>query len=91
LPWVKPLIEHPSESEVLPWDYEEGDRKIKTYIWFKDHDFVVIMKKYPDGKRRLITSFYVDEPFKRKDFARKICESHIKKGLLRRQTHLLRL
>ena len=71
LPWVKPLIEHPSESEVLAWDYEEGDRTIKTYIWIKDHDFVVIMKKYPDGKRRLVTSFYVDKPYKRKDFERK--------------------
>jgi len=71
LPWVKPLIEHPSKSEVLAWDYEEGDRTIKTYIWIKDHDFVVIMKKYPDGKRRLITSFYVDKPYKRKDFERK--------------------
>jgi len=71
LPWIKPLIEHPSEPEVLAWDYEEGDRKIKTYIWIRDNDFVVIMKKYPDDKRRLITSFYVDRLFKRKDFERK--------------------
>ncbi len=71
LPWVKPLIEHPSEPEVLAWDYEEGDRTIKTYIWLKDQDFVVIMKRYPNGKRRLITSFYVDKSFKRKDFVRK--------------------
>jgi hypothetical protein len=71
LPWVKPLIEHQSEPEVLAWDYEEGDRTIKTYAWIKDNDFVVIMKKYPDGKRRLITSFYVDRTFKRKDFERK--------------------
>lgn len=71
LPWVKSLIEHPSEPEVLAWDYEEGDRTIKTYVWIKDNDFVVIMKKYPDGKRRLITSFYVDKLFKRKDFERK--------------------
>lgn len=71
LPWVKPLIEHPSAPKDLAWDYEEGDRTIKTYIWIKGYDFAVIMKKYPDGKRRLITSFYVDRPFKRKDFERK--------------------
>jgi len=71
LPWVKPLVEHPSEPEVLAWDYVEGDRTIKTYIWIKDYDFVVIMKKYPDNKRRLITSFYVDRSFKQKDFERK--------------------
>ena len=71
LPWVKPLIEHPTEPEVTAWDYEEGDQTVKTYIWIKDYDFVVIMKKYPDGRRRLITSFYVDRSFKRKDFERK--------------------
>ncbi len=71
LPWVKSLIEHPSALEVLTWDYEEGDRTIKTYIWIKDHDFVVIMKKYSGGKRRLITAFYVDMEYKRGDFKRK--------------------
>ena len=71
LPWVKPLIEHPFESEVLAWDYEEGDRTIKTYIWIKDYDFVVIMKKYRDGRRRLITSFHVDKAYKREVFKRK--------------------
>jgi len=71
LPWVKPLIENPGESEIVDWDYEEGDRTIRTYVWLKDHDFVVIMKKYPDNKRRLITSFYVDQSYKRKDFERK--------------------
>jgi hypothetical protein len=71
LPWVRPLIEHPSDPEVLAWDYEEGDRTIKTYVWIKDYDFVAIMKRYPDQKRRLITSFYVDTKFKRDDFERK--------------------
>jgi len=71
LPWIKPFIEHASEPDVLSWDYEEGDQTIKTYIWIKDYDFVVIMKRYPKGKRRLITSFYIDETYKREDFERK--------------------
>ena len=71
LPWIKPLIEHPDEPEILSWDYEEGDRTIKTYIWIKDDNFVVIMKKYPNRRRRLITSFYVDKAYTREDFARK--------------------
>jgi hypothetical protein len=71
LPWVKPLVEHPTDPEVLAWDYEEGDRTIKTYVWVRNYDFVVIMKKYPDGQRRLITSFYVDEEYKPEDFERK--------------------
>ncbi len=71
LPWVKPLIENAEKSEVLAWDYEEGNGSIKTYSWLKDLDFVVIMKKYPDGKRRLITAFYVDSEYKRRDFENK--------------------
>ncbi len=71
LPWIKPLIENPLQPEVLAWDYEEGDQRIKTYVWIEKYDFVVIMKKYPDGKCRLITSFYVDNKYKRDDFKRK--------------------
>ncbi len=70
LNWVKPLIHHSDDCEVLAWDYEEGDGGIKTYIWVKDHGFTVVMKKFPDGKRRLITSFYVEE-WKKKDLIRK--------------------
>jgi hypothetical protein len=71
LPWIKPMIENPSDPKVLVWDYEEGDRAIKTYIWLKHRDFVVIMKKYSNGRRRLITSFYVDKQYKKDDFERK--------------------
>jgi hypothetical protein len=71
LPWVKPLVEHPDAQEVLAWDYEEGDLAVKTYVWIRDYDFVVIMKKFPDGKRRLITSFYVDSEYTRDDFKKK--------------------
>lgn len=71
LPWVKPLVEHPSAPGVLAWDYEEGDGTIKTYVWINNDDFVVIMKKFPNESRRLITSFYVDKPYKREDFQKK--------------------
>jgi len=71
LPWVRALIENSNQPEVKAWDYEEGDLTIKTYVWLKEFDFIVIMKKYPDNQRRLITSFYVDKPYKRKDFERK--------------------
>lgn len=71
LPWVRPLIEHSFDEKVTAWNYEEGNGTIRTYIWIRNFDFVVIMKKYSDGKRRLITSFYVDKPYTRKDFERK--------------------
>lgn len=75
LTWVRPLIENPDEAEVLAWDYLEGNGGIRTYIWLKHFDFVVIMKKYPDGKRRLITSFFVDKDYNRKDLERKCANS----------------
>ncbi|MCD4823087.1 MAG: hypothetical protein K8S55_00630 [Phycisphaerae bacterium] len=71
LPWVRPIIENPDKPEVLAWDYKEGGGTIKTYVWLKDYDFVVIMKKYRSGTRRLITSFCVDKSYKRRDFERK--------------------
>lgn len=71
LPWIRALIEQARDTEILAWDYEEEDLTIKTYLWLKDHNFVVIMKKYPNGVRRLITSFYIDKFYKRQDFERK--------------------
>jgi hypothetical protein len=71
LPWVKAIVENANEPEVLAWDYEEGNLTIKSYVWLKNLDFIVIMKKYPDNKRRLITSFYIDKAYKRRDFERK--------------------
>jgi hypothetical protein len=71
LPWVRPLIENSQQPQVLAWDYVEGTGDTHTYVWLKDMDFVVIMKKYRDGRRRLITSFYVDQDYKNQDFERK--------------------
>lgn len=71
LPWVRPMIENSQQPQVLAWDYVEGTGDTHTYVWLKDRDFVAIMKKYPDGRRRLITSFYVDQGYKRQDFERK--------------------
>jgi len=71
LPWVRSMIEHPDEPEVLTWNYEEGDKDIHTYIWLHQFDFVVIMKKYPDGRRRLITSFWIEYPRKKRELRKK--------------------
>lgn len=60
LPWVRPMLEHPDQPEVLAWDHDEGDGTIKTYVWLENDDFVVIMKKYPNGGRRLITSYWLE-------------------------------
>jgi hypothetical protein len=60
LPWARPMLDNADKLEILDWDYEEGDGTIKTYVWLKDNDYLTILKKYPDGRRRLITSFWID-------------------------------
>ena len=65
--WARAMIENAAAEEILAWDYKEGDGSIKTYVWLKDHDFLVIMKKMKNGSRRLITSFGIDqENYRRK-------------------------
>jgi hypothetical protein len=58
--WGRPMLDHAKEPEILAWDYEEDDGDTNTYVWLKDHDFLVLMKKMKDGTRRLLTSFWVE-------------------------------
>lgn len=60
IPWVKPMINNSENSEVLSWDNKEKKNKIKTYVWLKAHDFLVVMNKTKSGKLFLITSFYIE-------------------------------
>lgn len=71
LPWVRPMIDQPNQPEVLDWDFEEADGTVKTYVWLRDHDFVVIMKKYPNQNRRLITSFWIEHGNTRRKMQKK--------------------
>ena len=71
LPWSRPMLDNIADPQVMHWDYEEGDKTIKTYVWLKDFDFVIVLKRMPDLSRRLITSFYVDYANKKRDLERK--------------------
>jgi len=71
LPWIRKIIENSKRPEVLVWDYKEGDGSTRTYLWLKDFNFLVLMKKYPDGRQRLITSYYVDYSHKRRRLEKK--------------------
>jgi len=59
LPWARPMVDNHTHPEILAFDYVEADGDTNTYIWLKDHDFLVLMKRYRDGRRRLLTSFYI--------------------------------
>jgi hypothetical protein len=57
--WIRPMIERCPDSDILDWDVEE-DGVIKSYVWLQNLDYVVIMKRMPDGSRRLLTAHYLD-------------------------------
>lgn len=68
LSWIKPILEHCSESCIKIWDYQEGTSKkgTRTYVWLEQYDFLVILQKcnLRSGKTvmNIITSFHIDGP-----------------------------
>lgn len=45
LPWCVPTIVNSFRPEVRVWDYRETRRTIRTYLWLRDWDYVVILEK----------------------------------------------
>ena len=66
LPWARPMLDNVGDTAILNWDYEEGDGGIRTYVWLQDFDYLIVMKRYENGGRRLITAHYVDYESKRR-------------------------
>lgn len=74
LPWCGPTILNYSDSCIRLWNYEEGDRRIRTYVWLESNDYVVILEKRVRGNRTiafLVTAFHIDGNQKRADLERK--------------------
>lgn len=71
LPWARPMLDNVGQAEILNWDYEEGDGDIHTYVWLKDFDYLIVMKRYKDGRRRLITAFWLEYESKRRGLLKK--------------------
>lgn len=61
--WCRPCIKHFYEKEILNFDYPMN-WGIATYLWLKNHDYVVILKKKTLSKglevAYLKTAFNVD-------------------------------
>ena len=51
LAWCRATIDHCGEAEVLVFDYLEGNGKVRTYLWVKDCDYVVILEKASRRRR----------------------------------------
>lgn len=73
LPWARPIIEHESDASIQSWDFDEATKwgmVVRTYIWLKRHDYVVILERQQKDKGyifMLITSFFVTHEGKRRD------------------------
>lgn len=71
LPWARPMIENPTDAEVLAWDFIEDDGSINTYVWLQNHDYFILMRKMPDDSRRLITAYWVEYGHERRKLRKK--------------------
>lgn len=66
LPWARGMLDHPTDPVIKAWDYEEDAGDVRTYVWLEAFDYVVVMKRYRDGRRRLITAYWIDYESKRR-------------------------
>ena len=74
VPWCRPVIENNSDSAILFWDYLEGNGRTNTYIWLKEHDYLVILEKRTMSNGVfyfIVSSFYIYYKAKRLDLTDK--------------------
>lgn len=69
--WARAVLDHCDDPAVKAWDYEEGNGDVHTYLWLETLDYVVVMKRYRDGRRRLVTAYWIDYESKRRTLRRK--------------------
>jgi hypothetical protein len=92
LPWCKPTLTKgdysyletdPLLNHIRVWDYLEGSKKINTYVWLFNLDYVAILRKrnMRIGKVAfLITAYHLDGSSKKKSFERKF-ENRLKEPI----------
>jgi hypothetical protein len=67
LPWCRPTLDNEQDPAVAVWDYDKGRKQIRTYVWLRDFDYVVVLERRIFGKRDrprsamfLVTAYHVD-------------------------------
>ena len=64
LPWCRPVLDHSADSSILAFNHKENNGQIRTYIWLKDWDYVVILRPWKTRKYgtvwMLVTAFFMD-------------------------------
>lgn len=64
--WLRPLIENSNAPELYKWvetDSDNRGRRVqKTYIWYREGRYMIVLKDVPKRHYFLITAFYVTGP-----------------------------
>ena len=69
--WVKCILENKENEDIIYFEYPDKDQIIKDYFWYKEGDFLVIMKKVlPDYI--IISSFHIDNKRNRDYYENKL-------------------
>jgi hypothetical protein len=74
LPWCAPTIRHANDPEVQTWDYQEGTGRLRSYLWLKAWDYVVILEKRDTSRGAvafLVTAYHVEGASSRSKLQRK--------------------
>jgi len=70
LPWCAPTICICPEVAVTSWDYREGSGKVRTYLWLRSWDYVVVLEKLKNPYL-LVTAYYVNGASTRRKLEKK--------------------
>lgn len=68
--WVRPIIENFSTVGMDCWKYLEGNGQLRYYLHAKAVNYLVILEEKPKSFF-LVTGFYVDSEWKRKELENK--------------------
>jgi len=79
--WIKAIIEHCNDDAVIIIERQQSNAKYgitdNVYLWLKEKDFVVILRRIPRGKYKgqmLITAYAITESFARRKLERYLKE-----------------
>ncbi|MGL4671529.1 hypothetical protein [Cetobacterium sp.] len=76
--WIKPVILNCNCDKVKVFYYKESNNKVRLYLWLYEKDFIVILQKLGKSSTYLVTSFYIDQKYKRETYGKRF-ENYINK------------
>ncbi len=76
--WCAAAIANAGDPAVTRFNYREGNKKLRTYLWLRDLDYVVILERVERGGRlrawTLITAYYLEGASGRRGMERRFAQ-----------------